>query len=182
MTKVWTDQLADSLTIAKLMPPESLDALLDLCGAVRFSILKTPPTADPNHMLGVSVLQLYQSAIELTPTASHPAVPDRESLRTRSQILNAVNELVAWCESQPDENTAPPKTGTGTVNQRMAEILLKNPDCIGWTRYEWAQHLGRSEGAVQGTETWERIKTLRLAERFTRAKPRDRRRRPKKVK
>jgi hypothetical protein len=63
----------------------------------------------------------------------------------------------------------PPKSKIpGTVNQRMAEILLRDQECVGWSRYKWAQHLGCSESAIQQTETWENIMRLRDATKLRR--------------
>ena len=56
----------------------------------------------------------------------------------------------------------------GTVNQRMAEMLLGDQQCIGWSRHKWSQKLNCSESAVQQAETWEKIMLMRDAEKLRR--------------
>lgn len=57
----------------------------------------------------------------------------------------------------------------GTVNERMAAELVRNPGCIGWTRKDWAQKLNCKESAVQSTDTWSTIRRMRDAEKLRRS-------------
>jgi hypothetical protein len=91
-------------------------------------------------MLRLSVAQLYQSAIELAPIDSHPAVPDQESLRTQSQMLNAVNDLVTWCKAIKDD-----PSGDGTLDERAASAKFAHPE---WTDQQIADHVKCGRGAL----------------------------------
>lgn len=137
MGRGWTEQLADSLCLAKSPSPESFDDLMKQCAEVRLSVLKTATSSAPNPTLACSVMSLYISAIELAPTATIPTVPDAESLQTQSQMLNAVNELMAWYEADADAQSV--ATGDGTLDERAVAAKVAHPE---WSDQQIATHIG----------------------------------------
>jgi hypothetical protein len=61
-----------------------------------------------------------------------------------------------------------------TVNQRMLDIMTRDPDSVRWTLGKWAERLECTRQAVNDTPAWKRIMIARKmtqAEKVSRAKP-----------
>lgn len=65
----------------------------------------------------------------------------------------------------------------GTVNQRMMEQLLHDPERCHWSQREWADFLGCTPAAVAKTLAWRSVKAARALEAASRVPPTGSRRR-----
>jgi hypothetical protein len=63
---------------------------------------------------------------------------------------------------------ASPANGVGSIDSRMCDTLLTNPDAIGWTKAKWADHLNCSPSGIQRTTAWQNIMGQRSLARFER--------------
>jgi hypothetical protein len=67
-----------------------------------------------------------------------------------------------------------------TVNMRMFDALLKNPDCRNWSAQQWATHLGCAKSTVAETDAWKSLKIVKggvALERIAKSAQRQSRRR-----
>jgi hypothetical protein len=64
--------------------------------------------------------------------------------------------------------------GGATVNARMVEKILRDPEARGWTARRWASFLKCSPGTVGETDAWKELATARALLKADRAKDRRR--------
>jgi hypothetical protein len=62
------------------------------------------------------------------------------------------------------ETTTPPKARKATVNARMVDTVMRQPESRGWTAQQWAAHLGCGKTAVLKAKTWQSLKVVKAGE------------------
>ena len=84
------------------------------------------------------------------------------------KLPKEINKLSISDFARAIVGSAKPAAGA-TANEKMAAKMISDPDSIHWTRKRWAEYCGVKEGTVQGTESWEKIMVMRLAEKLRRS-------------
>jgi hypothetical protein len=98
--------------------------------------------------------------------------------KTEAPAAEATQEARAQAAAQPTPATGPRVVRRSAgINARMLEEIQANPDAMGWSCKQWAQHLKCAKSSVVETQTWKDLAMRREREKAERAQ--DRRRRPK---
>lgn len=96
---------------------------------------------------------------EVVPIPNEYESGDRIDLK--SIIVEALAEAGMGPKTEGGESAKqlPKKKGRkeATVNERMADMLPKDPEKLGWPAHQWATALNVSDAAVKQTHTWKQV-------------------------
>jgi hypothetical protein len=92
---------------------------------------------------------------------------DRGDIEDRlGSQLNLLDDLAHPPEAAPaasPQGPGAPGRGKGKrIDGRMRKLLDTDSACLEWGVRQWARHLGCSVSTVQGTPTWETIRSMRV--------------------
>jgi hypothetical protein len=102
---------------------------------------------------------------------------EQQEIRELRDILNcATQKRLRQLEPAAATNANLGRKPKATINMRMADEVLKNPEAMGWTTVQWQRCLKcRSRSTIADTATWKNLEIHRAGLKAARRKDRTRR-------